>query len=539
MQISNQASDFRYNMGVRLLPYINGGYSLVIFLGLVGGWAGHNWPFVLGIMISQTAINLFLGLRVNGLMNETMLVSTYNLINIVSNSTIVIITGGYPTSFWITFLAGIISSGIFMSKSGILLNGLFAACSLIFPHLFSGLSVQTLIGILMQTSMLVVTGIVSYLTAALSLREHEKHVKAEEELLQVNSRLSQSLGKIAQQSEGLTLLTEMSDMLQSCNALTDVFPVISQYARQLFPLTNGALFLYSPLENEMGITAPWGNYQSRDGKEVLAPDDCWALRRGHVHRVDDTNPGVSCRHFDYAPGKKSLCIPMLAQGEMIGVFHIETVLDQVEHKEGRTPDLNTLSSLAETTSKQIALSLANLRLRETLREQSIRDSLTGLFNRRYMEETLEREVLRARREKLSLGVVMMDIDHFKDFNDTHGHDAGDLILKEIGKVIRMHFRGGDIACRYGGEEFVFILPGSKIQTTRQRAEELHQAIKSLTVMFRGQSLGGITVSMGVASYPENGLCVSDLIKSADSGLYTAKANGRDRVEVVEVPNSPA
>ncbi len=164
-----------------------------------------------------------------------------------------------------------------------------------------------------------------------------------------------------------------------------------------------------------------------------------------------------------------------------------------------------------------------------LRDLSIRDHLTTLFNRRYLDETLEREIQRAARSQAQLGIIMMDIDHFKRFNDKYGHAAGDELLKEMGKLLYAHIRMADIACRYGGEEFVLVLPDASLEVSRQRAERLRQEVKQLRLKIKNQNMGAITVSLGVAVFPDNGSSGKALLKSADAALYLAKRAGRDRV----------
>ncbi len=166
-----------------------------------------------------------------------------------------------------------------------------------------------------------------------------------------------------------------------------------------------------------------------------------------------------------------------------------------------------------------------------LREQSVRDHLTGLFNRRYMEETLERELLRASRKQFSLSVVMLDVDNFKRFNDIHGHAAGDAIMRELGKLLKAHIRGGDIACRYGGDEFLLLLFDVTREVIRERAEAIRQHAKLLHLQIDGKVLDAITLSIGVAFFPEDGSTSASILKTADDALYRAKHEGRDRVVI--------
>lgn len=181
----------------------------------------------------------------------------------------------------------------------------------------------------------------------------------------------------------------------------------------------------------------------------------------------------------------------------------------------------------------VALAVANLRLREALRQESIRDPLTDLFNRRYMEESLERKVLRALRNQQPVGIIMLDIDHFKRINDTYGHATGDAVLRQLGDFLKEHTRGDDIACRYGGEEFTLILPEATREQTRLRAEQLRQDFKTLRIQHGGQVLDLITLLFGVAAYPDHGTTRDAVLRAADTALYRAKHAGRDRVVVAE------
>jgi diguanylate cyclase (GGDEF)-like protein len=183
-------------------------------------------------------------------------------------------------------------------------------------------------------------------------------------------------------------------------------------------------------------------------------------------------------------------------------------------------------------TENIALALVNEALRKRLREQSIRDALTGLFNRRYLEEALALETARATRSGSPLAIVMADVDHFKTFNDRHGHEAGDALLRAVGRLIQAEFRDGDIICRFGGEEFIIIAPGTTLEVVCARAEALRLAVRELTVDFRGQRIGPVTMSFGVGVWSEGRLGLpDDLINRADQALYRAKRLGRDRIEM--------
>ncbi|HEX2715730.1 MAG TPA: sensor domain-containing diguanylate cyclase, partial [Candidatus Acidoferrales bacterium] len=219
-----------------------------------------------------------------------------------------------------------------------------------------------------------------------------------------------------------------------------------------------------------------------------------------------------------------VCVPLVAEGKALGVLHLRYASDRGQTKESDR-------ALAVTAADQIALALANLRLHQSLREQAIRDSLTGLYNRQYMEDSLERELRRAERHKTPVAVVVMDLDRFKDINDTLGHEAGDAFLAAFGAFLRSRIREEDIACRYGGEEFVVILPGASLADASARAAQLREAASHVAVEHRGQTLGPVTLSFGIAVFPDHGTTQRMLFRAADASLYRAKQRGRNRVEV--------
>jgi diguanylate cyclase (GGDEF)-like protein len=187
--------------------------------------------------------------------------------------------------------------------------------------------------------------------------------------------------------------------------------------------------------------------------------------------------------------------------------------------------------LANHAASQIALSLASLQLRETLREQSIRDPLTRLFNRRFLEESFERELQLAKRRKQSIAVLFLDLDHFKRFNDTFGHDAGDIVLQALADLFRNFFRTTDICCRYGGEEFAITLLESFSRDAATRANALCAEVRKLRLQYKNEPLGKLTLSVGIAAFPEHGSTVEELLKIADHCLYESKNRGRDLVTV--------
>jgi diguanylate cyclase (GGDEF)-like protein len=255
--------------------------------------------------------------------------------------------------------------------------------------------------------------------------------------------------------------------------------------------------------------------------------------------VDDSDSGLICRHVKQPLSTSYLCIPMQAQNDVLGILHLTLSKsddpgvsdDDKEHLK------KTQKRLAATVAEQTALALSNILLRDTLRNQAIRDSLTGLFNRRFLEEMLGKEICRAQRGSQRIGMVMIDIDHFKRYNDTHGHEAGDAVLSALGQFLKEKIRGGDIACRYGGEEFTLIFPGASMEDTLRKAQSLCEEVRPLRPQYQGRSLEGITLSLGVAVFPDHGSNAEDLLRAADQALYQAKTEGRDRVVCAHTPAS--
>jgi diguanylate cyclase (GGDEF)-like protein/PAS domain S-box-containing protein len=350
-------------------------------------------------------------------------------------------------------------------------------------------------------------------------RDITKRKRTEAALHEANQKLEAWVGELEQRTREMTLLNDMGDILRACMTTEEAYHVIVRVAQQIFPVKVGALYVIASSRNVVEAAAVWGDPALVE--RSFSPQECWALRRGRTHWVENSRAGMICRHIHPPPSEGYLCIPMMAQSEALGVLHL------MQPDDIKMTD--TKQRLAITMSEHIAMALSNLRLHETLRSQSIRDPLTGLFNRRFMEESLELEIRRASRNQRPLGMIMIDLDHFKYFNDNFGHEAGDLLLKELGTLLKSNIRGEDIACRYGGEEFTLILPEGTGAVTRQRAEFFREAIQRLDVHFRGHPLGKITASMGVAVFPDHGRTANALVDAADKALYRSKAAGRDKV----------
>lgn len=364
-------------------------------------------------------------------------------------------------------------------------------------------------------------------------RDITERKQAEHALQEANSQLQATVRELEKRNSENVALGKLGDMLQMCKSAQESNGVLAQFVDKLFPGTSGNLYLLNFGNNLLEAVVTWGE-AGPAGDPVIGKDDCWALRRGQLHVVEDRHSKLVCQHVIGSPRGACLCAPIMGQGEVLGMLHVEFGEDDSDQPAVvQRRQLDSRQSWALTVSEHLALALANLKLRDTLRVQAIRDPLTGLYNRRHMEQALEREILRASRNRRTVGVIMLDLDHFKRFNDTFGHEAGDTVLRAMGDFLVTHVRAEDIACRYGGEEFVVILPEASLAMTRTRAEELWRGVRSLSINFHGELLRAVTASIGVAAFPEHGRNQADLLRAADTALFAAKHEGRDRVAMAE------
>lgn len=359
-------------------------------------------------------------------------------------------------------------------------------------------------------------GIVLTMSDISELRSAERAVSDRaEELATLNRELKET-------SQATTRLVKLGELLQACVTFQEAFSVVGSAMPDFFVGLSGTVHLTSASRNLVEEMAHWGTVRSTVGQ--FAPEDCWALRRGQEHVAGPGMLTPRCNHITENGGRGYVCMPLAAQGETLGIVHL------CEPDAAARPDwLAERQQILRGVVDTLALALANLRLRETLRQQSIRDPNTGLYNRRYLEETSSRELRRMERSEQPLAMIMLDVDHFKQFNDTFGHEAGDLVLKQVAATLLDHARESDVVSRYGGEEFALMMPGTSIADAAERAEALRKAIKQLHLTHRGRTLGTITASFGVSAFPELGASWVEIVNAADRSLYQAKADGRDRV----------
>ncbi|MCP4701597.1 MAG: diguanylate cyclase [Gammaproteobacteria bacterium] len=360
------------------------------------------------------------------------------------------------------------------------------------------------------------------------------HSKGYINLLQKNEayeKLYFSIEEKEEHARELALLNHMGNLLHACHTERETYHVAVDVYKDLFPADSGCLYIFNKTAGKQQPAVWWGGFANEYPE--FEPKQCQALQRGEkMHIVEDPRKGTFCSHLAEGFSQHYMCVPIITQNEIIGLFHL--IFEQSEN--GARDELfwrinEEKKMIIIRMMEHYALSLGNLRLRETLKKEAIQDPLTGLYNRRHMEKSLEREVTRARRHDTPIGIIMIDIDYFKYFNDTYGHETGDVVLRELGKYLKKSIRGEDIACRYGGEEFILIMPGASLENTGRQAEKFCSGVKeAIQVEHKGKILS-ISVSLGIASYPDQGSDIQDVLKAADLALYQAKAAGRDQAVI--------
>jgi diguanylate cyclase (GGDEF)-like protein len=327
-------------------------------------------------------------------------------------------------------------------------------------------------------------------------------------------RVAIAAGEAAKQQ--IEQLFVMGDMLQSAVDIDDTNAVLRATALRLLPGLSGAMYVFNNSRDRLDRTTQWGTLLAGEADHI-APSSCWALKRGKPHLNEEGQDALSCAHGQ--SGLLTLDIPMTARGQLYGLLEIAA------EGPNATQRLTAAHPVAAAIGDAMSLALSNAALRDQLRNQALRDGLTSLYNRRFLEEVQERLCLDSERRASDISLIMIDMDRFKVLNDTHGHGAGDTVLREVAAAILSSIRSTDIACRYGGEELLILLPDCPLEMAIGKAEQIRNRVASLTFA------GGFTVtaSFGVASLPETSASARSLLSDADAALYLSKTNGRDRV----------
>jgi diguanylate cyclase (GGDEF)-like protein/PAS domain S-box-containing protein len=325
----------------------------------------------------------------------------------------------------------------------------------------------------------------------------------------------------APETRDLLLLGDLGNLLRACASIDEAYRVIGRAAPQIFPNLNGALYVLNPSRKILGAVSHWGRLVPDE--RTFAAADCWGLRTGRVHWVDDTRAGLVCRHLQTPPPGEYVCVPMFSLGEILGVLHLS-------HPSKGNISLGTIR-LASTVGEYLAMAMSHLRHAGSPAIEMLCDPLTGLFNRRFMEDSLELEIHRCAKNQGTLALILLDLDRFSFFNESFGQDVGDQLLREVARLLHASIREADLACRSGGAEFVLLMPGGTLEVALNRAQQLRESVKQLSVFQIGQTYGQVTVSIGVAAFPDSGHSEAEVLDAAEGALRQAKREGRDRVVV--------
>ncbi|NOI31795.1 diguanylate cyclase [Vibrio coralliilyticus] len=362
--------------------------------------------------------------------------------------------------------------------------------------------------------------------------------------LRVEEEQTKQDERIRQRTNEIELMHRLANMLAACNNMIEAQKIVSDVLPRILGNVNGSVSLMRASRNQLVTQLDWG--EEWPGSRSFAPDECWSLRKGRVYQSNDEFHTLSCEHMENVGDNQTLCIPLTAHGNTIGIMHLYFGSSEIEIDE-------ITEQLAFSVAEHLGLALANLSLQEKLRSQALSDPLTGLFNRRFFEQKLTEHAMNSATSEQPLSLLMLDLDHFKRFNDNFGHDAGDFVLKEISALLKRSVGDDEIACRLGGEELAVLLPQSNMKQATEFANTLCEAVRSLHLEHKGLSLGQLGVSIGVSTYPKPSSDMESLVKMADQALYMAKDLGRSRVvnydeyrthkkpglEVVELEESPA
>lgn len=312
------------------------------------------------------------------------------------------------------------------------------------------------------------------------------------------------------------LLARMTQRLQGCENFDDVINVAELFAPNIAPGIAGRLYVFDRDPWQMRCVAQW--LSPADDEATFHPDACWAVRRGQSHPPVNGEPDVACYHLPESQAESALCVPLIAQGEAIGLLSFQNI----------TPENAPARAYLELMAEALGLALANQRLRDALLEKALFDPLTGLRNRHHLEDTLHTQMTQAMRNGEPLSCMMIDIDHFKSINDRFGHEAGDQVIKNVATIVQRAAHDGGLAFRYGGEEFLVLLPGAGEAEAHACAQKIYNDVHALSLRYGLTEIGPVDVSIGIASYPEHAQS-DNLLRAADVALYRAKELGRSRI----------
>lgn len=328
---------------------------------------------------------------------------------------------------------------------------------------------------------------------------------------------------LTEQLRKIQLFSQMGELLDKCHNKQEIGKTCKKYLARIFPEFSGAIFLLSAANKKrLKAFAVWGDFSSNNENIVFSQDECLAIKTKTLYISDDKK---RCLHCAGSSGFY-VCIPLQTLLTFYGVLHLKLNSGIISQKEDF---ISSQKDLMMRIATNLSFALSTIQYQKILQMEATQDTLTGLYNRRYLDNYFNMELTRYKRKSIPIAIMMLDIDYFKKFNDQYGHEFGDIILRELGVFLKNSVRGSDFACRYGGEEFVLILPESGLGIALERAENIREGVKHISILKDGKSVSGITLSIGVAIFPEQGNTQASIIEAADKALYRAKEEGRDRV----------
>ncbi|MEH2454125.1 sensor domain-containing diguanylate cyclase [Nostoc sp.] len=341
-------------------------------------------------------------------------------------------------------------------------------------------------------------------------------IEAQRSLTDLNRQLEEKTLELEAKKRELIYLSDMADMLYSCEFEDEVYQVVALTCSKLFPNMSGCINIIANSKNYVQINSTWGS--QRSSKEVFSVSDCWALRRGKLNLFSPCNAGLMCSHLIPPVSGAHLCVPLFGQGEVIGILHINA-LEEISREE---------QQITEIIARTLGIALNNLSIKQRLTYDSLRDGMTQLFNQSYMQNITEQRLAEAERSGQPLSVIFLDIDNFKSYNSHYGHMTANIVLQELAKLLLKSIRSFDIACRWGGEEFVIVMPNMMLETLRKRVEQLRVDVEQMQLKDGDQILKSITASFGIA-VSEPGITVKDFLNRANQAMLEAKRTGKNRI----------
>ena len=369
------------------------------------------------------------------------------------------------------------------------------------------------LGVFVATSIALVAALL-----AMIRRAERQRVQAGADHARYIEEITRTVTQIEHERNEVADVNEMASFLQSCHSAAELGKTVGAFLERSFPSLAGGLYIFAPSRNDLQLAAAFGGGSLLPR---LTPEQCWGLRRGgpHAHRVAAGVP--QCAHHAGSGERAALCLPLIAHGETIGLLTLT----------GTAAADDGVRRVADGAARHLALAIANLQLRDTLKEQSIRDPLTGTFNRRHFDIVGRKELAQCHRLGRDFALVMIDVDHFKRYNDMHGHAAGDLALVAICDHVHGAIRESDWLFRLGGEEFVLLLRETEPDDAARRCEDLRKGIARLKITGNGAALPSVTVSMGLATRKAGSDTLDDILARADEALYQSKDAGRNRLTI--------